>query len=104
MVNPLLYALDDDAEAESERLVVRFAIPYSDLMHMDEAAREQHLAQGGALEFGHSLDDLIGGQVKAGFILNGFYEDRFPGKPVDSYIATLFATRAIKPAAAPAID
>ena len=95
MVNPLLYALDDDHEAGKERLALRHKIPYSDVVRLTAAGKTPE--EGRSLEFGHTLDDLIGGQLGAGFVLTGFYEDRFPGKPADDYIATLFATRAIKP-------
>ena len=95
MVNPLLYAIDDEAEEKEQRLVINQAIPCSDLSRREEA--EEQPASGEALEFGHSLDALIGGQLEAGFTLTGFYEDRFPGKLVDEYIASLFATCATKP-------
>ena len=94
MVNPLLYALDDNQEEREQRLVVNRAIPFSDVQFNEQ---NNHLQAGDALEFGHTLGDLIGGQLAAGFILIGFYEDRFPGKPVDEFIATLFATCALKP-------
>ena len=94
MVNPLLYALNDDQEAREQRLVVNRAIPFSDTRFNEQ---HKHLKVGDTLEFGHTLGDLIGGQLAAGFVLTGFYEDRFPGKPVDEYIATLFATCALKP-------
>ena len=97
MVNPLLYALDDDAEETEQRLVIKRTIPYSDLARLDEKDYERHLSEGFAFEFGHSLDDLIGGQLEAGFVLLGFYEGRFPGKPIDEYIATTFATCGVKP-------
>lgn len=92
MANPLLYALADDDEA----LVLEHPIPYSDYAHMNEAERRNHLAEGGALEFGHSLQDLIGGQLEAGFVITGFYESFFDGKQVSDIIATLFATRAVR--------
>ncbi len=95
MVNPLLYALGDDSE--DERLVIRHAIPYADSEHLSSDEQQQRSADGQALEFGHTLDDLIGGQLEAGFTLTGFYEDRFPGKPIDDYLAVTLATRALKP-------
>ena len=95
MVNPLLYALDDDSD--DERLVIRHAIPYADSEQLSLDAQQKHSAEGQALEFGHTLDDLVGGQLEVGFVLTGFYEDRFPGKPVDDYLAVTFATRALKP-------
>ena len=95
MVNPILYALNDDSE--DERLVVRHKIPYSDLEQLSPDEQQKRSAEGQALEFAHTLDDLIGGQLAAGFTLTGFYEDRFPGKPVDDYLAVTLATRARKP-------
>jgi len=49
-----------------------------------------------ALEFGHSLDDLIGGQIAAGFAITGFFEDSSGGDFLDPYIDTFIATRAAK--------
>lgn len=93
MVNPLLYALADDDEA----LTLQNPIPYSDDARMTEAERHKHLAEGGALEFGHTLQDLIGGQLRAGFVITDFDESTFGGRRVDDFIATMFATRAVKP-------
>ncbi len=41
-----------------------------------------------------------GGQLNAGFILTGFYEDDFGPDiedPISDYLPTMFATRALKP-------
>ena len=93
MVNPLLYALADDDDA----LTLQNPIPYSDDACMTETERQKHLAEGGALEFGHTLQDLIGGQLRAGFVITDFDESTFGGRLVDDFIATTFATRAVKP-------
>ena len=48
--------------------------------------------------FGHTLQDQIGGQLDAGFVLAGFHEDRQP-RPrflIDRYLPTFLATRAVK--------
>ncbi|MCG2596992.1 MAG: hypothetical protein KBO59_05630, partial [Achromobacter sp.] len=55
-------------------------------------------ARGEALVFGHTLQDQIGGQLDAGFLLAGFHEDRQP-RPrfvIDGYVPTFLATRAVK--------
>jgi hypothetical protein len=52
------------------------------------------------LEFGHSLADQIGGQLDAGFMLTGFYEDRYTdvdGDRISRYMDTFIATRACRP-------
>ena len=49
--------------------------------------------------FGHTLQDQIGGQLDAGFLLAGFHEVRQP-RPrfvIDGYLPTFLATRAVKP-------
>ncbi len=45
--------------------------------------------------FGHSLNDLIQGQIDVGFLITRFYED-IGGSPLDKYIPTFFTTKAIK--------
>jgi len=43
-----------------------------------------------------TLEDQLAGQLDAGFLLAGFYEDRWAKKALDARIATFGATRAIK--------
>jgi SAM-dependent methyltransferase len=95
-LNPLHYIFDLDAMDEENRLEVRYAIPYSDLHSLEEEKRQNYIANGWPMEFGHSLDDQIGGQLAAGFLLAGFYEDRSPEQMISRYIATFIATRAVK--------
>jgi hypothetical protein len=52
------------------------------------------------LEFSHTLEDLIGGQTRAGFMINDLYEDVDPpddAHPLSQYTSIYLATRAIKP-------
>jgi hypothetical protein len=75
-----------------------FAVPYSDVRDLEPEALAQKRSAGEALVFGHSLSDQIGGQLEAGFVLKGFYEDRQP-KPrfvIDNFLPTFLATFAIK--------
>jgi SAM-dependent methyltransferase len=96
VINPVLFLVDHDA-AEPSELLVRFAIPYSDLTSQTEAALAAHLDRGWPLEFGHSLEDLIGGQLEAGFHLVGLYEDADPEDLLSEFIQTFLATLVIKP-------
>jgi SAM-dependent methyltransferase len=93
--NPAFYIFDN-AAAERGELLVRHALPYSDLESLADAEREQRLAEGWPLEWSHTLADLIGGQLEAGFVLTGFYEDRHTGHPLARYMGTYVATRAVK--------
>jgi SAM-dependent methyltransferase len=95
LANPVLYVFDDEAEQRGE-LIVRHTIPYSDLKR-SEAEREALRSKGRPLEFGHTLDDLIGGQLDAGFVLTGFYEDRDELSHLNRFLPTYAATCALKP-------
>ncbi len=89
----------DEEEYYKGNLVVKNKIPYSDagLLSKKEIARK--LEEGSPLEFGHTLDDQIGGQIAAGFVITGFYEDKYAEKDNDllsKYISSFIATKAVK--------
>ena len=94
--NPVRYLFDVEL-ADQGILKVRHRLPYADLTDLTAEERQRYLAQGTPLEFGHTLDDQIGGQLAAGFVLTGFFEDRSPGEVFTEYLATFIATRAVKP-------
>lgn len=47
--------------------------------------------------FGHTLADQPGGQLAAGFVMAGFYEDANPAQLLATHMPTFMATRAVKP-------
>jgi hypothetical protein len=94
--NPVNYLFDPE-EVDRGTFVVRHALPYSDLTSLSRAALDEYIKKGEPLEFGHSLDDQIGGQLEAGFAITGFYEDRWPEHALDKYVPMFMATRAVKP-------
>lgn len=95
-VNPVTYLFDSDLMERENRLEVRYTIPYSDLEQLPTAQLEQYLTEGSPLEFGHTLEDQIGGQLRAGFVIRGFYEDIQPGSVLGSRIPSFCATLAVK--------
>ena len=98
-MNPAVYIFDLELLDRERRLEVRFKLPYSDIASLSDEAREAYLAKGWPLEFSHTYDDQIGGQLAAGFLLAGFFEDRYPPQENDllsEYMPAFFATRAIK--------
>jgi SAM-dependent methyltransferase len=96
MMNPVYYIFDL-YKADEGLLEVKHSIPYSNLTSLSDEDREEHLESGLPLEFGHSLTDLLGGQLQAGFHITGLYEDLMPDSPLSKYHPNLIATRAIKP-------
>ena len=95
--NPATYIFDQRA-ADDGLLQVRHKLPYSDLTSLTAAERQQYIADAQPLEFSHTLDDQIGGQLAAGFVLTGFYEDYWQGRAIDAYMPTFIATCARKAA------
>jgi len=98
--NPVVFVGDRDPSIAEQGLIrPRFSLPYSDLEHLDTAALADRQQRGEALVFGHSLSEQIGGQMEAGFVLTGFYEDHQPNPRfvIDRYLPTFLATRASKP-------
>jgi SAM-dependent methyltransferase len=94
--NPVAYIFDEAAEDAGE-LVVRHKLPYSDLTSLNQEELDRVLASGRPLEFCHTLEDQIGGQIAAGFHIVGFFEDGYPGRLLDAHTPLFIATRALKP-------
>jgi SAM-dependent methyltransferase len=94
--NPAIYIFDLEDERQ-EWLEVKYRLPYSDLESLNDEGREKVLGAGRPLEFSHTLEDQIGGQLDAGFRLTALYEDRHRGLRVADFTPTYVATRAVKP-------
>ncbi|WP_170115685.1 class I SAM-dependent methyltransferase [Melittangium boletus] len=94
---PIRYLFDPDLEAKGE-LRLKYRMPYSDLTSLTEEERRRYTDVGDLLCVAHSLEDQIGGQLDAGFLLAGFYDDKNSSGDVQSeYLSTFCATRAVKP-------
>lgn len=94
--NPVIFIFDWE-EMDAGRLHVTKSIPYSPLESLSSAERDALIRKNETLEFGHTLEDQIKGQLDAGFVLTGFYEDiGGDGNVLDRHIASFAATRAEK--------
>ena len=93
--NPLIYMIDWDESDQHQRCVIVNAIPYSDLRSLSPQKMQEHIREKQTFEFGHSLSDQIQGQIAAGFMLTGLYEDK-SDELLDQYADTFIATRAVK--------
>jgi SAM-dependent methyltransferase len=96
MMNPVQYIFNL-FKMDENILEVEYSIPYSDLTSMRETDRAEYFESGAPLEFGHSLTDLLGGQMRAGFHLIDLYEDGSPKSPLSNYHPIYIASRALKP-------
>ncbi len=97
-MNPAMFMFDHDKAQANGKLEVEFAIPYSDLTASAERQADT-IGKGHAVEFSHTLESQIGGQMAAGFTLHGFYEDHWNDEAtlLNQFMPTAMATLAIKP-------
>ena len=92
MDNGINYLFEED-----EPLKVVNPLPFNPLK-MSEEKRKAMIANCDGVQFSHTLDEQIGGQLKAGFILKNLYEDRDRegGNEIGKYYPQYFATLAVK--------
>jgi SAM-dependent methyltransferase len=83
-------------EMDAGVLKVAHSIPYSDLNSLPQEELDKQIESGVPLEFGHSLTDLLGGQLEAGFVITDMYEDYMNDSPLRSYHPSYIATKAVK--------
>ncbi len=97
-MNPDVYIFDAEAQERGE-LLVRFPLPYADITDLPADELDRMVARDHVVEFSHTLEAQIGGQLAAGFVLTGFFQDIDHGSPTTGrsrYLPTLFATKAVK--------
>lgn len=96
--NGFLFIFDRFKDENEGVLKVKHSLPYSDLKSLTEEERKQFTDKNEPLEFGHTLDQQIGGQIKAGFVITGFFEDYFSDEAtaLNKFCPTFIATKALK--------
>lgn len=93
--NPIMYMIDWDKADKSKRYELVHSIPYSDLVSLTPKEKKKYIKEKSVFEFGHTLTDQIQGQLDAGFVLTGFYEDK-GNDLLDKFTDTFVATNALK--------
>ncbi|MGB0372623.1 MAG: class I SAM-dependent methyltransferase [Opitutales bacterium] len=97
-MNPLFFLFDHEEAEKTGRLEVQYTLPFSDLKSLSKEKLERILKEEHALEFGHSLEDQIGGQIQAGFAIQGLYEDYWDNKatPLNNFSPMYISTLGVK--------
>lgn len=96
--NPIVFLFDPELEKQGGPRL-KYRMPYSDVASLTDEERRRYTDAGEPLCVAHSLEDQIGGQLDAGFLLTGFYEDKHTeGDRLSEYLSGFCATRALKPA------
>jgi SAM-dependent methyltransferase len=95
-IHPVDFLFDEDL-AEQGIFQLKYKMPYSDLASISPAERTARYGADELYEFGHTLSDQIGGQLDAGFLLAGLYEDTSEDEKIADYMPNFIATLAVKP-------
>jgi SAM-dependent methyltransferase len=98
IMNPWMFMFDHDEAERTGSLTVKYKLPFSTLTSLEGEEKQRWIDSGDMIEFSHSLDDQIGGQLDAGFVLAGLFEDTWvdAATPLNRYAPVALATRAIK--------
>ena len=99
--NPIRFAINDE-DHDRNHLQITRKLPWSGIDDRSPAEIDALTHDGdGLLQFGHTLQDQIGGQLAAGFHMTAMFEDNFDrpdeADPISNYMDTFVATRSIKP-------
>ncbi len=97
--NPVIFLFDYKDVDRTGKFEVRYSLPYSSVDQIGKGSISVDDDEALPLEFGHTLEDQIGGQIAAGFDISGFYEDydqQGDEYSLRSYMPTFIATRANK--------
>ncbi len=98
--NPACHLFDYELAEKTGVLQVKYKLPYSDMESLSEEERQSIIKNKLPVEYSHSLEDQIGGQISAGFVITGFYEDSYNERDselLSEYMPLFIATRAFKP-------
>lgn len=88
--NGIIYVFDD---TETE---IKYKLPFNPLR--DSQQYEDSIKHDWGIQLSHTLEEQLGGQLEAGFILTNLYEDTSGSGKLHEYnIPTFLATRAVKP-------
>lgn len=95
--NPARFIFDELALEQGD-IRVRHRLPYTDETHLMPEEIGKYREDSEPFVFSHSLEDLITGQLRAGFQLTDLYEDTSPGDIISEFLPLYLATHSTKPA------
>ncbi|MCK5050974.1 MAG: class I SAM-dependent methyltransferase [Candidatus Cloacimonetes bacterium] len=92
--NPMSFIFANSANQRD--LIVKSKLPFDPVSDLTEEELNDLINNNHALFFSHSLETLLGGQMKAGFRLLDLIEDYDKYDELSQYTPIYFATKAIK--------
>ena len=91
--NGLNFLFDDTL---TEPLTLKNRLPF-DPLEMDDKEFRRMRDNAEGIQFSHSMEEQIGGQLEAGLCLRALYEDRDRDGALRNYVPQYMATLAVKP-------
>lgn len=101
--DPVWFAISE-VDHDRNHLQITQKLPWSDLEGLSEdELKKTRYDVNEPLQFSHTLEEQIGGQMAAGFHMTGMFGDRWTNTdkdedPLSNYMDTFIATRSIRPA------
>lgn len=97
-MNPSFFLFDHEEAERSGVLMVKFTLPYAEPDSLDPDRKRRWIERCSAAQFSHSLESQIGGQIAAGFVIAGLYEDSWSDEatPLNRFSPVAIATKAAK--------
>jgi len=95
MDNGINFLFDDEETYENGVLIAANKLPFNPLK--DPVLYEKLMKCDDGVQFSHTMEEQVGGQLKAGFVLTDLYEDREPEGLIQQHFPQYISTRAVKP-------
>ncbi len=98
-MNPDEFIFDHIALNNEKAFIVKYPLPYIEHETLSTEMLEEHIQKKEMFHFSHSMEGQLGGLIKAGFVITGFYEDRRPGEdgnPVRHFMPSYYVAQAQK--------
>lgn len=80
----------------SRDMTVKAKLPFDPIADLSKDELNELIQRGGPLFFSHTLDTLLGGQMRAGFRMVDLYEDDDQYDEICEYTPTYIATKSVK--------
>jgi ubiquinone/menaquinone biosynthesis C-methylase UbiE len=98
-MNPDEFIFDPEALDDEGIFVVKYPLPYIEHETLTPEELEQRKRSKQMFHFSHTTEGQLGGILKAGFVITGFYEDRRTeedGNPIRFYMPSYYVVKAQK--------